>query len=474
MSGRSRLFRWVAVGLLLAAVSVGALVVHRSLSGTATEVRRVVFVTVDTLRADHLRAYGYFQPLPLLDEFSERGVVFLNAYTASSHTSPSHATMFTSLFPFQHQVLENHDVLPAGAEHLAALASLGGLEAVGLPAVGFLEGTVGFPHFPADRDIQAAKFGHKAWFRNAAVQVDRAINWLRNVRQSDRFVLWLHFYDVHQWDRKDNIPRKYLKEMDGRSTQEVSAFIRERHGIPADAFHSEAHLVDAINSYDARVRFVDNGLRRLRQSLSELGLERDTLWVIVADHGEGLGNHHYAGHGQYLYQEQVHVPLIFFMENAPWKARHTAALARTVDILPTLKSLLNLPTVSGEQFWQGRSLLPVLQTGEWPQGHVPLSFAQRRPKDERSPRRDWEEGELFALQDHGSKLIDHTGGPDEFFSVRDDPQELKNRSGEALSEEVLLRRALAAILASPSPALQRHQSESSPESLEELKALGYL
>ena len=152
----------------------------------AVPYERVVFVTIDTLRADHLASYGYFRRTsPFLDELAERGVLFEAAMSASSHTAPSHASVFTGLPPGLHGLLTNGSQLPAEVTTTAEAFSSLGFDTAAFTSVEFLGGV-------------ADGFGHVRAKTSAAKAISNAaISWIRKDRSSDRFFVWLHYYDPH-------------------------------------------------------------------------------------------------------------------------------------------------------------------------------------------------------------------------------------------------------------------------------------
>jgi arylsulfatase A-like enzyme len=428
---------------------------------------RVIFVTIDTLRADHLPAFGYPRnTAPFIERLLRRGVLFTEAYSASSHTAPSHASLFTSLYPPQHNVLRNHETLSGSVFSLARMAEMLGFEVAAFPAVRFL-------YDPA-RDVPGGALTRGQWFRPARVQGDRVVHYLKHARRSERFFLWLHFFDVHEWQGAD---RTELPPVEGMAGPELAAFVKDAHKVPADHFPSDDKLLAAIEGYDRRLRSVDEEIKRVAGELDLLGLGQDTLWVIVSDHGEGLGNHHYDGHGEELYREQLHVPLIIARQDgtAADEPRKTPVFTRTVDVLPTLAELFQFPLDEHARRTQGRSLLKALTDTSWQPEVASSAFAQRRPKDMRSHRRSWLDGEVFSFFTPARKLIERTQGSKELYFTDEDPRELKDRfsTEDAVASE--MRQQLTDLLGSlGGEAAEAGVMDTSPSALEELKALGYL
>ena len=156
----------------------------------------IVFVTLDTLRADHLHTYGYPRNIsPFIDGLAERGVVFERAYASISSTGPSHATMFTGLYPLQHRVQKNGQGLP---NEFVTLAE--SLAARGFDTGAFVSSRASLRSGNLDRGFQVYDDPQRktgAPYRPANETIDAAIDWLENRRDSGPYFLWLHLFDMH-------------------------------------------------------------------------------------------------------------------------------------------------------------------------------------------------------------------------------------------------------------------------------------
>jgi len=436
-----------------------------------------VFVTIDTLRADRVGSYGYPRDVtPFFDSLAESGVVFENAFSASSHTAPSHTTMFTGVYPFEHNVLRNHEVLNPDRFNIAKLFSELGYNTAGLPSVTFMDGKVGFPliDFPTTDKEQRQLERHR--FRNAADMVDRAISWLSNQDHSKPTFLWLHFYDVHQWKGRGLLPEKYYKQVLEMHRDDYLDFLESEHNTPLDFFGSREQMLEYMNNYDARLLFVDAQIRRLYDHMQDAGINKNAFWIIASDHGEGLGNHNYEGHGEFLYQEQIHIPLVFHHTAGRLEQRRVNQLIRTVDFFPTLADLAGEPLTLRDLELHGISFRSLLERGEWSGDGVQFSFGQRRPKDTVSFRKDWLNGEVMSLHDLKVKYIYRSDAEDEFYDLERDPFELENIAGTGRVEERFLTNQLKELVvpSDPEAAAVDNEPELSSDEIEELKTLGYL
>jgi arylsulfatase A-like enzyme len=457
----------VTTPLLLALLTLPAAGGCRPGAPDPPPLRPLVLVTIDTLRADHLGAYGYpRETTPFLDRLAEGGVLFENAVSASSHTAPSHASIMTSLQPFQHGLLENGHPLPPGHHTLADLLAASGYQTAAFTSVGFLvELGQGFDHFDA------------AW-RTGDRTTDAALAWLdARGAGAPPFFLWLHLYDPH----KLKGPRETLQADAERLRLEAPEARRrfldylEARGLPQGFYPDEEALLERFDLYDAGIRFADRQVARLYQRVQEIA--PDARWVVTSDHGEGMGNHEYDEHGRYLYDEQIRVPLIVAGVDGP--PRRVRRMVRLVDLYPTVADWLGRPAPTpgeapGLAPVQGYPLLS--EPGETGALSPRLAFAERRPKDRAAHRRRWEEGEVYSLRGREFKYVYHSQGPDELYDLAADPMELHNLVGEAPDRAAALRAALLAYLEGTAVggAPRTADEDAFREHEKELRALGYI
>jgi len=437
-----------------------------SLRVAAEPPRVVVLVTIDTLRADHLSCYGYPRPTsPFLDRLAREGVLFENAVAASSMTAPSHASLFTGLYPLQHGVRINDQGFASQSQRrfhtLAEELSAAGYATAAISGVEFLRSV--------SQGFQTCDGGSGDYrrYRQADVTVDRALAWLSSRKSQERLLLWLHLFDVHPPRRS---PPQGGPTLAFGSIAEAEQFAREaieRRGVTPGAYANPTALAASFVQYDTEVLFVDRELERLFGAMETLHLNENALWIVTADHGEGLGNHGWLDHVRFLYNEAVRVPLIFYA-NKRWAGTRVRDLVRHVDVMPTVLEFLGLGFNQTGFTQAGRSVLPLINGSKMPPS---MAFTLRRPWGSDHP--DWERGEVFALQDLDWKYIVHTNGKDEFFDLRNDPLELRNLSNTPSP----VRDGLATLARDIFATLQREgkglATRAAPGVTDELKALGY-
>lgn len=314
MSLGKRVF--LAAGLLLVGETAGASDLN------------VLLITVDTLRADRLGCYDRGRgPTPVIDALTARGVLFERAFAHNPTTLPSHANILSGLTPLAHGVSENSkSVFPAGLPTMA-----GDLKAAGYATAAFIGAFPLDSRFGLDKgfDIYDDAFGAQAGLegefkeRRAAEVVQAATVWIS--RQTGKWFCWIHLWDPHA-------PYAPPEPFQSRFRQ--------------DPYAGEVAYVDA----EIGVLFGELGIRHLTDT---------TLIVLTADHGEALGEHGELTHSFFAYNSTLHVPLIIAGPGVA--ARRVTANVSHVDILPTVRDLLDLgPRPS----LQGRSLKGLMRTGK--------------------------------------------------------------------------------------------------------------
>ena len=458
---------WISLGLSLFVVAcAGEMVVP------VEPPNRIVLVTLDTLRADHMSVYGHpIQTTPFFDSLAAQGALFRRAYSHSATTKPSHASMFTSLYAMQHGVVRNGLVLDEAFQTLAEMLSGAGYRtaafvSVDVPLSGNLnQGFATWDQFQLDKEA-----GRKSQYRPAAETVDAALAWLDTTDPSEKVFLWIHVYDPH---RPMTPPQEHmdrvLQMIDEIGVEEYDAVLKGR-GIPTDG-SSYAEVLE----YDAEVLYADAEIGRLFNHMQETGLGEDAMWIITGDHGQGLGAHEWFGHSKQIYNAQLHVPLLLWFSDVR-QPIEVMQIVEHVDLLPTVAELVGVTT---EQIMpvQGRSLVPYLNGGH-PSDPKRFTFAERSRYAEASKRRrekgNYEPGSRYALQDLRFKYQLFTEGEDEFYDLEADPYEMNNLIGAvefANDREPMLEVLRELIRSLPTG---REAEAVSPEEIERLRALGYI
>lgn len=331
----------------------------------------VLLVTVDTMRADHLGLYGYERPTsPTLDALTRSAVVFDQAYTQATLSAPSHATMFTSLYPPAHGVINNGVTLVDGQLTVAEILKAAGYETgmfVSHRLVGqefglgqgfdVIEEYMLHSHGPNHRheeDIEEEREAPSAVF-------DAVVRWLGRPRESP-FFAWLHVQHPHKsyeppppYDTAFSQPPP--SEHDLRCQNTLYAHQDDEIDL------SPAELSHFVDLYDGELMYVDAQLGRVFDTLRQRGLEDSTVVVVAADHGELLFDderRRRAGHSTYRTDPVLRVPLIVHDPRREEQARHVPDMVGLIDLAPTL---LELAGLEAPRAFRGKSLVPLLDGG---------------------------------------------------------------------------------------------------------------
>ena len=405
----------------------------------------VVIVTFDTTRADHLGAYGDENAMtPVVDQLARDGVLFERAAAPVPITLPSHSTIMTGKVPFTHGIRDNGlfildedqitlaEILSdAGYQTGAAIASFPVTSQFGI-AQGFdffeehittsYEDMYGQRSFPKSRLF---------FDERPASRVNEAIfPWLE-ANHDEPFMLWVHYFDPHH-----------------------------PHEPPAPYNQLFAH-----DLYAGEIAFTDESLGVLIDRLKQLGVYDNTIFVMTADHGEGNYEHNESTHSMLMYNSTMHVPLIIRHPEKIGAGMRIEPWVGTVDILPTLLDLLELPIPDD---LQGSSLWPYVETPD----AIAESVKNEVYAETLSPRLSHGWGELRGLY-HGDIKYIHGPRP-ELYDLSDDHDELNNLIEQKPELAAEMKSRLQAYI-------DDHRIEGldssvsvSQETLDRLRGLGYV
>jgi arylsulfatase A-like enzyme/predicted Zn-dependent protease len=425
----------LSAGLLL----VGWTILAGSLAGGRLtrpgRARNLLLVSLDTVRADHLGCYhDAAAQTPQIDDLAASGLRFEQATTVIPLTLPAHSSLMTGTFPGWHGVRDNGGFY-LGDDQLTLAETLRdkGFRTGGFVGAFVLDRRWGiaqgfdryFDDFDLDRFASAAAMDMIQ--RPGSEVVDRALEWLQ-AEPKRRFFAWVHLYDAHS-------PYEAPEPFQSR-------FPRTRDG-----------------AYDAEIASADAQVGRLVGALRADGRLADTLVIVVADHGEMLGEHGELTHGFFIYEGATHIPLIISGPGVP--ARVVADQVRIVDVMPTALSLLGVPVPTQVQ---GTNLMP-LARGQ----HLGLVAHT----ESWYPRYHYGWSELRAIQDGRFKLI--RAPRPELYDLAIDREEARDRSAESASRLDVFGRALDDFESRTRRAgAQQGPRPVDAETEERLAALGYV
>jgi arylsulfatase A-like enzyme len=431
----------------------------------------VVWIVLDTVRADYLGCYGHDRPTsPRIDAFARRSLLFERAVSPASWTLPAMASMLTGLYGESHGVLHTEQRLDGRFTSVVELFASAGYTTGAVVSGTFTDSFWGFDQgFDEYDDLgmvvddedggstAVAAMERRAHRRITSPEVtERALAFLER-HLDKRFFLLAHYFDPHQ----DFVVHPGLTERFGPRPAASTDF----GGQDPDPARTARLRAD----YEGEIAFTDEHLGRLLARLEASPFQGEVVIVISADHGEEFYERQWLGHGNSLFNELVHVPLILHVPGV--SPRRSAEPVSTLDLAPTLLELCGLPA----DFGQGRSLVPLFAAGGTrPERAVYSSlFASLAPAPgETGPQLAWrvDQGDDAVLRDERQPQV-----PYFLFHWPDDP--LQERSlgprGSARARELLAtyeraRPGLLELRGRPD------LLQLSPELLETLRALGYV
>jgi choline-sulfatase len=403
---------------------------------TRAETPNVLLITIDTVRADRIGAYGYAKAAtPAIDRLAREGVRFADATTQAPLTGPAHAAILTGQYPARLGVRDNATTpIPRGTATLAEMFKARGYRTAGFigafllgPEYGFAQGfdtfDARFGQYSAGMKLQAQRRGSEV--------VDAALQWLPSKpapAPGQPFFAWVHLYDAHTpYD-------------------------------PPGPFRTRF----AAAPYDGEVAYVDSCIGKLIAALEQAGQLDRTIVAVISDHGEGLGDHGETEHGLFLYESVLHVPWVMRLPARGSAGTVVTTQVRTIDVTPTLAALAGLPAPQVD----GQNVAKFFK-GPAPRDPEPSYAETFYPK--------WHFGwsELKSVRVGDWKYID--APKPELYDMRSDAAERRNAIDARGPLSAGLSTALAKIQNGfGSAAASTDAPQPDPETLARLRSLGYV
>jgi arylsulfatase A-like enzyme len=449
----------------------------------------IVFILIDTLRADHLPFHGYSRPTaPRLTALAQRGTTFTKMYANSSSTRPSVATLFSSLYPSTHQVHYERDFLPDSATLMAEVFRAGGYRTFGAsananvsPTFGYSQGFDEFRVWKTESPFRLTMLGRAAedavgphtlgrWLgeRSEIVPVasaitDMTLDWVAR-HASERLFLYVHYIDPHDPYRP---PAPFDQSFDYTKQPQRRAGNIDPVSLLAPNRNAE-EVARTLDQYDGEILYTDGEMGRLLDRLEALGVLKNAIVVVTADHGEEFYEHGRNSHGRSTYEEVLHVPFVIHWPGKIAAGKAYDATAGLIDVMPTLLDLVGLETPKAAQ---GVSFAGSLAASAAPPADRRI-FAQVSQ-------------DTFAMEmvrEGNEKLVRHTRGPlagrHELYDLERDPQERQDRAARAANRVAALGQHLDALhaisvhAAAQVPAARLKKLD--PTTEKALRSLGYI
>jgi arylsulfatase A-like enzyme len=421
-------------------VGIAAGIAATVFAGTVRAATPVILISVDTLRADRLGAYGYKGArTPNIDALAHNGTLFAQAGSQIPLTLPSHTSLFTSSYPFETGVEENGERVPRGAVTLASV-----LQAHGYKTAAFIGSCLlnremglsrGFDFYDSPFSLQSGVAENPYSLRvrrDGALVVRAARQWL-DANRGETVFAFIHLFDLHT-----------------------------PYSAPAAAGRTGSA------AYDAELEYADQAIGRLRQALEQGGWWERSLVILLADHGESLGDHGEASHGYFIYQSTLQVPLIVH-----WplnSAGHPARVEEPVGLIDVAPTVLGFLHIAAPPSFHGVNLLDAVPQAVYSESMYTRDAFQWAPL-------------------RGLRVGSHVGSPvgspvgsgqyiqaprPELYDLQADPRELSNIAGANAAEAHSFEEQLGKLLAQFAPKRSASGPDILPLARGALESLGYL
>jgi arylsulfatase A-like enzyme/lipopolysaccharide biosynthesis regulator YciM len=394
----------------------------------------LLLISIDTCRADYLQLYNQNgAPTPNLVRLATNGFLFTNAISQVPFTLPSHSTMLTGTYPMKHLVQENvGSKLGDDAVTLAEVLKSNGYQTAGFIGAVVLESGTGIEQgFDTFDDVFVREnkiMEDRSGIQKDAGSVKRSfLRWL-DQKNNSPFFSFVHFYDAHApYD-------------------------------PPPAFTPSIREPKAL--YRGELQYVDSVIGEIANELSQRNLLNQTIIVITGDHGEMLGEHGERGHGFFIYQESLHVPLLVLVPGH--KSGRTDAVVELVDLMPTILELLGIKVPESVQ---GKSVAGLLNGSKVTD---PIAYSESL-----TAMQHFGAEPLRSVQDQHYKYID-TVKP-ELYDLNKDQREMNNIVEQKKEIASRMKASLHQIVSKYNAAADKRQVRTlTPEQQEQLASLGYI
>jgi choline-sulfatase len=341
-AGRLTRIDLVAEGQGAVAWSSPAIVVPDTAVAKAEPAKNVIVLLIDTLRADRLRVYtkGSRVQTPVLDAIAAEGAVFVNSQSPENWTKPSVASILTGLYPATHGTKQSESKLPDDAIMVSEVFKKAGMATATILANGYVSDKFGF----AQGWDHYTNFIRENKSTTAEKVFKEAGDWIEK-NKDKRFFVYIQTIDPHvPYDPPDEFLKmydaaEYTGQVSPRKTPDQLE--KAKRNPPAVTFNERDRArLEAL--YDAEISYHDRHLGFFVERLKQLGLYDQSMFVVTSDHGEEFNDHGSYGHGHSVYQELLHVPLVFRRPGAVPAGRRFEETVGTLDIAPTILTAAGL------------------------------------------------------------------------------------------------------------------------------------
>ncbi|MCP4679351.1 MAG: sulfatase-like hydrolase/transferase [Deltaproteobacteria bacterium] len=488
----------------LALISI--LIIMTASCGRAAEKAdyNIIYISIDTLRADHLNCYGYkkHKVSPEIDALARDGILFEKHITAAPWTTPTHLSMFTSLSPSTHgmnasfqSIIDQFQSggqfsrLPESRVTLAEVLKENGYATSAFTGGGPMDPRLGFG--------QGFDTYETSMFKLKKGNMGVMYDWLKKHVSKKIFLFWHHFEMHAPYLHADFLSSVMPPEIAAKMKKEFRQIkmLPEEKLWPAGAVDLRQEEVKILKKYYAFNRHVcetmyaacvsvsDRWLGQFLKTLRRKRIYDKSLIVLTSDHGEEFADHNpahfYNMHGHTLYDEMVHVPLIIKLPNQAHAGKRVSDVSRVVDIMPTILDILSLKPKKDEM--QGKSLRSTWEDSSDSKPRSAFSEALTTPKEKKSIRTNRYKYIITldknTVSEHGRSYVPEAPAKRELYDLRKDRKEKSNLLKDRHSPN------FDKIAAGFEQRIRDHLPEKSGEAeavdldtdvIERLKSLGYI
>jgi arylsulfatase A-like enzyme len=465
------------VGLLIV-LSLGACSKGQDGAEVTADARHVVFISMDTARADHFGFMGSRDAkTPRIDALAKESVVFTNCMTAAPTTLASHTSLFTGKYPHHHGTPRNGYMVNLDNEMLPEILKRAGFHTAGFVgsfALGSrFDFAQGFDHFDETFDILRGQGEIDQNQRLAADVTDAVTVYLDKTGIPEHLFLFVHYFDPH---RPYAAPEPFDRTFDGRGREDLESVMAIRRSKKLTETQRELHARRQEKQYASEIAYMDHHIGRLLDDLRDRGVLDNALLVLTSDHGENLWDHHMRfDHGNTVFQSTVHTVCSFRLPGGEKGGARVDGLIGNVDVLPTVLDFLGLAAPANID---GQAI-DLRTAGEALTERIRFSQATK-PHGELEENTKWVNMRKTRCVRKGRyKYIQnpHEGSHDLFDVVADPGEEhnlLSDPTPQITALVAELRKELEAWAASADPLPSQFEHLKREETTKRLRSLGYV
>lgn len=413
----------------------------------------VILIVMDTIRADHLSSYNYFRKTtPNIDGIAREGVLFENAISASSWTVPSHASIFTGVYPSKHGVDSEHQYLEDKFTTLAEVLRLSGYKTFGYSNNTYISSklnmTQGFDFFEvSNAGIRKSDLSDFRLINDVTRNIknflgmndagsretnEKVKEWIKSSYDSKKpFFLFINYMESHlPYKPPRPYNTRYLKKEDISKAKTVNQNRILYMAKKVQMNNKDFEILRTL--YDGEISYVDSKINDLVDFIRQLKMLDNTILIITSDHGENIGDHNLMSHVLCLYDSLLHVPLIIRYPKLFPAGIKIKGQVQTTDIFPTILDSLNIEW-KGIKEIQGHTLVPLMKGSQRNESSLAIAelgidSGELSLLKKANPQLDASEYArmLETIRTDTFKYIWSSDGRDEFYNIREDPDELNN------------------------------------------------